>query len=114
MQALQDLYAPHNACFGCGPANSKGLRIKSVVQEGGEVVAVWQPEPHHQAFEGVLNGGIIGALLDCHSNWTAAYHLMKQRGVDRPPTTVTLDYAVRFRKPTPSAGPVHLSARVVD
>ena len=30
------------------------------------------PEPHHLAFEGVLNGGICGALLDCHSNWTAA------------------------------------------
>ena len=24
------------------------------------VVADWTPEPHHQAFPGVLNGGIIG------------------------------------------------------
>ena len=62
----------------------------------------------------MLNGGIIGALLDCHSNWTATYHLMGRRGIDRPPTTVTLDYAVRFRRPTPSGRPVRLSARVVD
>ena len=25
--ALQDLYSPQNTCFGCGPANDKGLRI---------------------------------------------------------------------------------------
>ena len=32
------------------------------------------------ANDGVLNGGIIGALLDCHSNWTAAHHLMIATG----------------------------------
>ena len=67
-----------------------------------EVVADWTPSPHHEAFDGVLNGGIIGTLLDCHSNWTATRHLMRRRGADRPPTTVTLDYAVRMRRPTPS------------
>ena len=66
--SLQDRYAPHNACFGCGPANDKGLRIKSRV-EGEELVADWTPEPHHAGFPGSLNGGIVGALFDCHSNW---------------------------------------------
>ncbi len=47
------------------------------------MVCDFTPEPHHQAFPGMLNGGIIGALLDCHSNWTAAYHLMKARGPTR-------------------------------
>lgn len=70
-QSLQDRYAPENRCFGCGPANDKGLRIKSFVR-GDDVVASFQPAPHHLAFEGMLNGGIAGALLDCHSNWTAA------------------------------------------
>ena len=28
----------------------------------------FMPEPHHQAFPGMVNGGIIGTLLDCH-NW---------------------------------------------
>ena len=76
-----------STCFGCGPANEKGLRIKSLVV-GDEVVADFTPEPHHLAFGGVLNGGIIGALLDCHSNWTAAYYLMKARGLETPPCTV--------------------------
>lgn len=113
--SLQERYAPEGRCFGCGPANPDGLRIRSFPSESDpdEIVADWVPSPHHEAFEGVLNGGIIGSLLDCHSNWTATYRLMRQRGADRPPTTVTLDYAVRMRRPTPSTGPVHLAARVV-
>jgi len=112
-KGLQETYAPHNACFGCGPANPKGLRIRSIPQ-GDEVVCDWTPEPHHEAFPGVLNGGIIGALLDCHSNWTAAWHLMNAAAATTPPCTVTADYAVQLKRPTPMSEPVHLSARVVD
>ena len=112
-KSLQETYAPHNACFGCGPANEKGLRIRSFVA-GAEVVAEWQPQPHHEAFPGMLNGGIIGSLLDCHSNWTAAHHLMRAAGSDRPPCTVTADYAIRLKRPTPMDAPVRLVARVVE
>lgn len=112
-KCLQELYAPHNACFGCGPANEKGLRVRSLV-EGDQVVATWRPEPHHEAFPGVLNGGIIGALLDCHCNWTAAWHLMQLRKVVRPPCTVTADYGITLKRPCPSAGLVALTARVVE
>lgn len=110
---LQERYAPQNACFGCGPANPQGLRIRSR-PEGEEVVADWTPQPHHEAFPGMLNGGIIGALLDCHSNWTAAYHLMRQAGATAPPCTVTADYAVKLLRPTPSTQPLRLRARVVE
>jgi acyl-coenzyme A thioesterase PaaI-like protein len=111
-ESLQDRYAPRNRCFGCGPANEKGLRIKSFV-EGDEVVCDFTPEEHHQAFGAVLNGGIIGALLDCHSNWAAAHHLMIARGLDAPPCTVTADFHVTLKRPTPLA-PVRLRARVVE
>jgi acyl-coenzyme A thioesterase PaaI-like protein len=110
--ALQDQYAPKSICFGCGPSNEKGLQIKSRV-EGDELVADFTPEPHHHAFPGVLNGGIIGALLDCHSNWMASWHLMKAQGADAPPCTVTADFHVKLRKPTPM-GPVRLRARVAE
>jgi uncharacterized protein (TIGR00369 family) len=113
MKSLQDTFGPDTICFGCGPANQRGLRIRSFV-EGDAVVADWSPESHHQAFEGSVNGGIIGALLDCHSNWTAAIHLMNERGDDRPPVTVTADLQVKFRRPTPSDQPVRLVARVVE
>ena len=111
--SVQERYAPHNACFGCGPSNPRGLRIRSF-EEGAELVATWTPEPHHQAFEGVLNGGIVGALLDCHLNWAAALHLMRQRGAPTPPCTVTADYAVVLKRPCPTDGPVQLRARVLE
>ena len=78
------------------------------------MVADWTPESHHEAFPGMLNGGIIGALLDCHSNWAATYHLMRASRASSPPCTVTANYAVTFLRPTPSQAPVHLSARVVE
>ncbi|MCP3916448.1 MAG: PaaI family thioesterase [bacterium] len=112
-KSLQDRYAPHNGCFGCGPANEKGLRIKSF-PEGDEVLCTWTPEKHHEAFEGMLSGGICGALLDCHSNWTAAWHLMNAAGADVPPCTVTADFHVKLRRPTPMDAPLTLRARVVE
>ena len=112
-QSLQEKYAPTNACFGCGPANPDGLHIRSFPR-GDEVVAEWKPETRYEAFPGVLNGGIIGALLDCHCNWAAAFYLMNKSGADRTPCTVTADYAIKLLRPTPTNGPVFLSATVVE
>ncbi len=111
--SLQDTYAPNNRCFGCGPANPQGLQIKSF-PEGDELVAAWRPQPWHVAFDGILNGGICGALLDCHSNWAAAYHLMRQSGESTPPCTVTADFHVVLKRPTPLDALLQLKARVVE
>ncbi|HYX41246.1 MAG TPA: PaaI family thioesterase [Pyrinomonadaceae bacterium] len=112
-QSLQERYAPQMACFGCGPANPQGLRIRSFVR-GDEVVAEWQPQTYQEAFPGMLSGGIIGTLLDCHSNWTAAYHLMQRNGLATPPCTVTADYAVKLLRPTPTDDKVQLVATVIE
>jgi acyl-coenzyme A thioesterase PaaI-like protein len=112
-KSLQETYAPTSICFGCGPANKQGLRIRSFAK-GDEVVATWMPEKFHEAFPGVLNGGIIGALLDCHCNWTATYHLMNKNNLDHPPCTVTADYKIELKRPTPTNGPVELVAKVID
>ena len=114
-QSLQEIHAPTNACFGCGPANEQGLRLRSFPTEDGEsTVCEWTPERHHEAFPGVLSGGIIGTLLDCHSNWTACWHLMRRAGDESPPCTVTAEYAIKMRRPTPTEGPITLRARVVS
>jgi len=113
-QSLQEKFAPKNACFGCGPANAKGLRIRSFVQ-GDAVVCTWTPEKHHEAFDGMLNGGIVGALLDCHSNWAATNHLMQKNGLSAPPCTVTAEFHVKLKRPTPTTtGPLSLIAKVVE
>lgn len=112
LTSLQDRFAPKLMCFGCGPANESGLQIKSYV-DGDQVVASFQPKEWHQAFEGMLNGGIVGALLDCHMNWTAAWHLMTQSDADKPPCSVTSEFTVKFKAPTPIQDPVRLVARIV-
>jgi acyl-coenzyme A thioesterase PaaI-like protein len=113
--SLQERYGPESVCYGCGPANPRGFHIRSFTDgSSDDVVAEWMPEPQHHAFDNVLNGGVIGTLLDCHCNWTAAYHLMGRRGAETPPTTVTADYHIRLLKPTPTDSPVFLRARVVE
>ncbi len=113
--SVQETYSPEGRCFGCGPKNDKGLRIRSLraPDDPSTLVCTFVPQPHHIAFEGVVNGGVIGTLLDCHCNWTAAIHFMDARGLDHAPTTVTADYAITLRRPTPADAELHLHARVV-
>ena len=112
--SLQERFAPDGRCFGCGPTNEHGLRIRSFEAGDGTVVTEWQPRREHEAFDGYVNGGIIGTLIDCHSNWTAIAALLERSGATEAPSTVTAEYAVRFRRPTPSDRPLRLVGRAVD
>jgi acyl-coenzyme A thioesterase PaaI-like protein len=112
-QSLQERYAPKSRCFGCGPANEKGLRIRSFV-EGDGLVCRFSPAPHHLAFEGIVNGGILGTILDCHSNWTAAHRFMRERGADAVVPSVTADFHVGLKRPTPIDAELLLRAEVVE
>ncbi len=73
---------------------------------------VFEPTAAHQAFPGMINGGVIGTLLDCHGNWTAAMAIMEHRGDSEPPCTVTANYSVKLRRPTPFGVPLQISSRV--
>jgi acyl-coenzyme A thioesterase PaaI-like protein len=112
MLSLQDQYAPNSHCFGCGPKNDMGLRIKSFPQ-GREVVSDFVAEPYQASFGSFVSGGIISTLLDCHGNWTALYTLMKERNIDTPPSTVTAKISISFLRPTPTGRTLHLRARPV-
>ena len=110
-KSLQEMYSPKGICFGCGCLNNSGLKIKSFV-DNNIIVCSWKPKKHHEAFPGVLNGGIIGSILDCHCNWAAAYFLMKKNNFDVPPCTVTADYSIKLKKPTPSNTGLNLIAKL--
>ncbi|MDT4967582.1 MAG: hypothetical protein QOJ64_2319 [Acidobacteriota bacterium] len=112
-KSLQERYSPNGTCFGCGPMNDKGLRIRSF-EQGEEVICEWQPQPYHEAFPGMLNGGIVGVLMDCHCNWAAVWHMVSRDHLDHAPSTVTADYAIKLKRPTPTDTPVKLIARVVE
>jgi len=111
---LQEKYAPKSICYGCGPANEAGLHISSHVQEDGSLVAEWESDLKYQAFPGVMYGGLVCCLLDCHCNWTASWHLMQQNGLDVPPCTVTAQHDVKFLRPTPAGTTIKVVGRVLE
>lgn len=114
--SVQEQYAANSTCYGCGPANDQGLRIRSFpdAEEPDALVCAWTPGTHHAAYETFLNGGVIGSLFDCHCNWNATWHLMRRDRLDSPPCTVTADFQVKFRRPTPMDEPVRLKSWVTS
>jgi acyl-coenzyme A thioesterase PaaI-like protein len=114
--AFQDLI-PGNHCFGCGPANAGGLRIKSRWLDADRAVCYFVPSPEHSAGpEHVLNGGIIATLIDCHSICTAIANHYREEGrpIGSEPAVwcVTGGLEIRYLAPTPLAGTVMLLAKV--
>src|SRR5262249_28295229 len=93
-------------------ANERGLRLRSFPAADGHVVVDFVSSPHHDAFENVVNGGIIGTIFDCHMNWTGIYRFITTRGLDHAPACVTAKFEVVFPRPTPS-GLLHVDAPVV-
>jgi acyl-coenzyme A thioesterase PaaI-like protein len=114
--ALQEHIRPFGqTCYGCGQHNDHGLHIQSH-WEGEEGVCRWTPQPWHEAAPGVLNGGIIATLLDCHMATMAVAHAYRGAGralgSDPPIVYVTASLKVDYLAPTPVGGAVELRARV--
>ena len=111
-KAVQDEYAPNSICFGCGPSNKEGFQSKTYRTDDG-LEMEFECEEKHQAFPGVINGGVIGSLIDCHGNWTAAIAIMDKNKFDKPQCTVTAQYEVKLNRPTPFGPKLILKSRVL-
>src|SRR6185369_15542470 len=115
MTSIQDRLFPTMMCFGCGPANTRGLRLKSYVGDDC-VTATFTPWPEHDNGLGFLNGGIIATVLDCHTA-AAVLHEASVQGWEAPPGAplafVTAGIDVRYLRPSPLDNPVDLRAVVV-
>lgn len=115
--AFQDQYLDARAdCWGCGRNNPDGLYVKSR-WNGDEAVAHFTPRPQHTGHKGVVNGGIIATLMDCHCMGLAMAqaHRAEGRQIGSLPliTYVTASLKVEYLKPTPlSERPLELRARV--
>ena len=114
-KAFQDHFE-HNLCFGCGAANPEGLQLKSY-WDGDDAVATFIPESHHMAGPAhVLNGGIIGTIIDCHCVCTAIADAYRREGRSVGTGTyiwyATVSLKVDYLLPTPIDCPVTLSAHV--
>ena len=105
-----------NHCFGCGAWNENGLRIMST-WDGEDSVCVFEPRGHHAAMPpDVMNGGIIAAVIDCHSVCTAIADGYRRAGREigegEPLWYATGSLRVNYRKPTPVAGPITVRTRI--
>lgn len=115
-EPIQDSYPDDTAiCFGCGRHNRQGLHIQSY-WNGQEGVCHFTPKPHHTAFPGVVYGGLLASLVDCHSVGTAIAAMYEAEG--RSPRTapeitcVTANLNVNYLKPTPIDVPLTLRTRI--
>jgi acyl-coenzyme A thioesterase PaaI-like protein len=115
--AIQDRI-PHNHCWGCGTLNPRGLHIQSF-PEGDETVCRFQPAPEHMAGPThVVNGGIIAAVVDCHTICTAIADAYRAAGraLGSEPLVwcVTAALKIEYLAPTPIAEPMELRARILE
>lgn len=82
-------------CLVCGLKNPYGLKAWFYELEGGELVATFTGREEHQGYPGRLHGGIATAILDEAIGRTIrAHHGDALWGV-------TVEVAVRFKKPIP-------------
>jgi acyl-coenzyme A thioesterase PaaI-like protein len=116
-ESLQERYFPDLPCFGCGPANEKGLQLRSFARDDGIATALFTPWPEHDNGLGYLNGGIIATILDCHSA-AAVTHEAFTRGWPPLPGAalpyVTAGLEVSYLRPAPLQETVALYAEVTS
>jgi len=115
---FQDCFPDHVAiCYGCGRNNPEGFKIRSY-WEGDVGVCRFTPKETHCAFPGVVYGGLIASLIDCHSICTAMANAYREanRELGTEPVLyfVTGELNVKYIKPTPMNTQLILKAHVTE
>jgi acyl-coenzyme A thioesterase PaaI-like protein len=115
---IQQHYNDETAvCYGCGKNNPHGLHLQTH-WDGTEGLCHFTPQAHHTAFPGVVYGGIIASLIDCHSIGTAiaAMHDAEGQPYGSEPeiTCVTGQLNVTYLKPVPIGTELVIRARVKE
>lgn len=116
--AIQDNFSDkHSICYGCGRNNPHGLHIRTH-WDGRCGTFRFTPKDYHTAFPGVVYGGLIACLFDCHCIATAIAAAYDAEG--RKPGTapaimyVTANLNVNYLLPTPMESQLLLEARMVE
>ncbi len=117
-KAFQDYYPDDlSYCYGCGRLNQDGLQIKSY-WDGEESVCIHQPDPRYMAVPGMVYGGLIASLIDCHSTGTAAAakYRAENRDMDTLPPIrfLTASLHVNYLLPTPLGEPLEIRGKVKE
>jgi len=95
-------------CFVCGLHNSLGLKSRFYELEDGQLMAIFQPADGHQGYPGRLHGGIAATILD----ETIGRAIMHAHSGNI--WGVTIDFAMKLRKPVQIDSEVRVLARIVS
>lgn len=117
-RTIQDYYPDHvSHCYGCGRLNQYGLHIKSYWEEDA-AVCTFDPQPYHISFPGTVYGGLVAALIECHSMAAAVSAAYQAEGRDigsEPPLGfLVASLCVEFVRRTPTGVPLKLHATVPE
>lgn len=110
--SIQERLNPNGTCYGCGPASPDGLHLRSFVDGDDVVATVVVPSKMENGY-GIVNGGIVTMILDCH---TAAVVVDTIKGFDweHHPPFLTSHLDVSLRRPTPIETPLLVVGRLVE
>ena len=92
-------------CMVCGRENSAGLHARFFELDNGELAGVFVPREEHQGYPGRLHGGLASTILD--ETIGRAINI-----ADPAAWGVTVELAVRYRKPVPLGGEIHAVGRI--
>ena len=103
--AIQDYYEDEFAvCYGCGRLNKDGLHLKTFLVND-ETISKHKPKENKTAINGIVYGGLLASLIDCHGTGSASAFYAKENGIElkkyNAPRFVTGNLNVSYLKPTP-------------
>lgn len=108
--ALNEELLKGNTCFGCGPDNPDGLRIRIFRDPGNanRLVGTYRPRATQTGFPQIVHGGLQFTALDCMAAWTAL--ILRQPGKLMP---ITKSATTRFLTPACLGAELALAAEVI-
>jgi len=105
MTAIQDYYEDEfSVCYGCGRLNKDGHQLKTFLI-GEETVSNYTPKENKTAIKGIVYGGLLASLIDCHGTGSASVFYAIENNIElkkyNAPRFVTGNLNVSYLKPTP-------------
>ena len=108
--ALNEELLKGNTCFGCGPDNPDGLRIRIFRDpaNASRLVGTYRPRAMQAGFPQIVHGGLQFTALDCMAAWVVL--ILRQPGGMMP---ITKSAATRYLAPACVGTELALSAEAI-
>lgn len=83
----------------CGNENPSSLGCRFYELEGGEVATFFTPQSIHEGHNGIMHGGMSGAVLDEVMGRSTLNSILSSSAEDWVPRYVTAEMTAKYKKP---------------